>query len=110
MTFDAAVAALDALVADGDPVSASVWGTDADAAPLMEAGGVLRRRHGVDLPTELREYLGEEAIGFFVGEGSQSFSLWPSRFVHAEVDDLNGIEITTRDGCLRVRRNRPWID
>jgi hypothetical protein len=39
-----------------------------------------------------------------------TISLWPSRFVAADVDDISGIQIVTRDGRLHVRKNRPWID
>lgn len=110
VTFDEVVSALEALAADEHPVSASVWGVGSDAAPLMDEEGVLRRMPESKLPGELHGHVGEEAVVFLVGDGSQSFSLWPSRFAGAEIDDLNGIEIRTRDGLLRVRRNRPWID
>jgi hypothetical protein len=113
VTFDEAVEALDALVSEGVVVSASVWGTDKGAFSLMDAEGVLRRMESDDGITELLdpELLGEEAVLFLIGTGSDhSISLWRSRFISASIDDLNGLAITTRDGQLRVRRNRPWID
>lgn len=114
MTFDEAVGALEALAAEGVVVSASVWGTDDGAFSLMDAGGVLRRMESDESLSEWlegRDLVDEEAVLFLVGPGSaHSISLWRSRFVSASVDGLNGIAITTRDGALRVRRNRPWID
>jgi hypothetical protein len=114
VTFDEAVEALDALASEGVVVAASVSGTDDGAHSLMDADGVLRRMESDDSISEWlerRDLVGEEAVVFLVGHGSDhSLSLWRSRFVSASVDDLNGIAITTRDGALRVRRNRPWID
>jgi hypothetical protein len=51
----------------------------------------------------------EEAITVIVG-GETTFVLWPSCFMDALNDELNGMKITTRDGVLRVYRNRPWLD
>ena len=114
VTFDEAVEALEALASEGVVVAASVRGTGDGAFSLMDADGALRRMESDDSISEWlehRELAGEEAVVFLVGPGSDySFSLWRSRFVSASVDDLNGIAITTRDGALRVRRNRPWID
>ena len=114
MTFDRAVEALKALASEGVVVAASVWGTGNGAFSLMNTRGVLRQMESDDSIREWlerRELLGEESVVFLVGPGTDhSFSLWPSRFVAASIDDLNGISITTRDGALRVRRDRPWID
>jgi hypothetical protein len=113
VTFDEAVVALHALASEGVVVAASVWGTDHGAFSLMDADGVLRRMESEDGINELLdpELVGEEAVVFLIGTGSDhSISLWRSRFISASTDDLNGIAITTRDGELRVRTNRPWID
>ncbi len=113
MTFDEAVEALNALASEGVVVSASVWGTDDGAFPLINADGVLRRMESDDADRDLvdPELVGEEAVVFLIGTGSDhGFSLWRTRFVSASIEDLNGIGIRTRDGELRVRRNRPWID
>ena len=59
---------------------------------------------------ERRDLVDQEAVVFLVGPGSDhSISLWRSPFVSASLDGLDGIAIMTRDGSLRVRRNR-WID
>lgn len=114
MTFDEAVEALDAFASEGVVVEASAWGTDPGASDLMTQSGVLRRMASDD---RIRGWLAsqdlvdEEAVLFLVGQGSDhTFSLWRSRFVRASTDDVDGIAITTHDGQLRVRRNRPWID
>jgi hypothetical protein len=66
------------------------------------------------LSEELRDALaGAEFATVFEVGGSDymhTISLWPSRFVAADVDDISGIQIVTRDGRLHVRKNRPWID
>jgi hypothetical protein len=114
VTFDEAVEALEALASEGVVVAVSVWGTDDGAFSLMDADGVLRRMEsddGISEWLERQDLVGEEAVVFLVGPASDhSFSLWRSRFVSASVDDLNGIAIRTRDGALRVRRNRQSID
>lgn len=55
--------------------------------------------------------LSEEAVVFAVGDGDDHVMiLWPSRFIEATQDEINGIRIRTRDGDLAVRKNRRWID
>lgn len=45
------------------------------------------------------------ATSFAVGDdGRRSSVLWPSRFRSASADALNGINIVTADGQLRVTR------
>jgi hypothetical protein len=114
VTFDEAVAALRSLAAEGHPVSAVVWGLDAEAAPLMTQWGILRPISGMsdDQDRESTEgLLGEIATSFAVGDGtSHTFSLRPSRFRCASVDPLNGLKVVTADGQLRVYKNRPWVD
>ena len=112
MDFDEAVAALQTFEADNLDVDASVYGSEDASSLIVSLGGVLRRRHSDDDPSPaFREYIGEEAVVFTVGDGdSHTFSLWPSRFVDATQDETNGLRITTRDGRLSVRKNRPWVD
>jgi hypothetical protein len=107
VAFDEVVAALESLAEEGVVVEASVWGVGAASSSLMSQGGLLRR---LSAEGDFPDLEGESAVVFAVGDVSHSFELWPSRFEDASADDLNGISITTRDGRLRVRKNRPWID
>ena len=108
MTFDETIEALEGLAAEGVTVTAAVWGVGPEAAPLMFQTGLFRRVRA-DLETE--PFGAETAVMFaFDDDYSHTFSLWPKRFEDGAVDEVNGISITTRDGRLRVYRNRPWID
>jgi hypothetical protein len=119
VTFEEAIDALKALAEEGIVVEASVWGTGDDPSILASLGGLMVYAPGdpeeLDaMSAELRDALAgaEIATAFEVGGSDymHTISLWPSRFVAAEVDDINGIQITTRDGRVHVRKNRPWID
>ena len=88
-----------------------------DSYLLASLGGLLAHAPGdPELPGALSGDLGdtvaaaEIATVFEVGGSDHTLALWPSRFVAAEVDDINGIRIVTRDGRLQIRKNRPWID
>ena len=107
MNLDEAVSALESL--EGERVTASVCGDDPSAASVMSADGVLRKMR-VDEPFPVPPEAGEEAIVFLVGNAETSFSLWPSRFIEATRDEINGLTVATRDGVLHVYRNRPWVD
>lgn len=99
MNLDEAVSALQSL--EGERVQASVWGDGPKAAFLMSAEGVLRMMR---LDETFPAAPGEEAIVFLVGDENTSFSLWPSRFIEATSDEINVLEVATRDGVLRVYR------
>jgi hypothetical protein len=99
------ISALEAL--EGQQVTAQVVGDHADGAPLMMVDGILQRVRQNDAPHGLAA---EEAITFIVGEHETTLVLWPNGFMDALNDELNGMKITTRDGVLRVYRNRPWLD
>jgi hypothetical protein len=108
VTFDEAIEALESLAAEGVTATATVWGTGPEADPLMSQTGLLRR---MGSGNEFDEPEIETAVSFgFDDDFHHTFSLWPKRFEEASVDELNGISIKTRDGLLRVSRNRPWID
>ena len=108
MDFDETLTALDAFESQGVVVDVSVWGSDDDSDSLASLGGVLRRFRSDNEPSAA---VGEEAVVFAVGDGdSHVFTLWPSRFIDASQDEINGLRIRTRDGRLTIRRNRPWID
>jgi hypothetical protein len=111
VTFDEMISALEAL--EGQQVT-QVVGNRADAAPLMIVDGILQRVRPNDAPPELAA---DEATTFVFGENrtgveenGTTLVLWPSCFMDAVNDELNGMKITTRDGVLRVYRNRPWLD
>jgi hypothetical protein len=115
LDFSTAVEAVEELV--GIEVSASFWGlVGHHAAPVGTLQGELKSRHTTlsegDLPASLREALGEEALTFPVGDHwGNDIMLWPSRFVSAErIEAGAGVAITTLDGIILVRSNRPWID
>lgn len=112
MDFNQALAVLDALESEGVVVDASVWGDDENSDSLASLGGVLRRFRSDDEPSAaMRAAVGEEAVVFAVGDRDDHvFTLWPSRFIDATQDEIDGIRIRTRDGRLTVRKNRPWID
>jgi hypothetical protein len=119
VTFAEAVDALKALAEEGIVVEATVWGAEDDSYQLASLGGLLAyapRDSEVlgALSGELRDAVAaaEIATVFEVGgsDYTHTFALWPSRFVAAEVDDINGIQIVTRDGRLQIRKDRPWID
>jgi hypothetical protein len=106
--FAEALTALEALESEGVVVDASVWGSDEDSDSLASLRGVLRRFRSDDEPSAA---MGEEAVVFAVGDGvSHVFTLWPSRFIDASQDEINGVRIRTRDGRLTIRRNQAWID
>ena len=116
MTFEEAVNALKALAEEGAAVSATVWGVDEDASPLASLGGLLTHVPADpdildSLQGELRESLAaaETAVVFQVGDWNHTFALWPRRFIAANVDQVNGMSIITRDGRLQIHKNRPWI-
>src|SRR4051794_35118325 len=101
------ISSLEAL--EGQQVTAQVVGDRAEAAPLMIADGILQRVRSNDAPHGLAA---EEAITFVVsqngttvGENGPTLVLWPSCFMDAVNNELNGMNITTRDGVLRVYRN-----
>jgi hypothetical protein len=108
MNFDDLVSALDSL--EGAYVTASVSGDGSEAAPLMSADCVLRRMQADDASPDPSAVTGEEAIVFVVGTSDTTFSIWPSRFLDATSDVMNGVAVMTLDGRLRVYRNRRWID
>jgi hypothetical protein len=119
VTFAEAVDALKALADEGIVVEATMCGIEDDSYELASLRGLLVYAPGDPevlgaLSGELRDAVAaaEIATVFEVGGSDymHTFALWPSRFVAAEVDDINGIQIVTRDGRLHVRKNRPWID
>jgi hypothetical protein len=108
MNLDEVVSTLDSL--EGEHVTASVFGDGPEAAPLMSADGVLRRMRADEPSSDLPTVAGEEAIVFVVGTAEATFSIWPSRFLKATIDEANGVSVMTLDGRLRVYRNRRGID
>lgn len=119
MTFAEAVDALKALADEGVVVKATVWGREDDSYSLASLGGLLVYAPGDPevlgaLSGELRDAVAAAEIATVFEVGSSDYThtlaLWPSRFVAAEVDDINGIQIVTRDGRLHVHKDRPWID
>jgi hypothetical protein len=116
VTFDEMISALEAL--EGQQVTAQVVGNRADADPLVIADGILQRVRPNDAPhgpaaEEATTFVVGEVVGengTTVGENETTLVLWPSSFMDAVNDEINGMFITTRDGVLRVYRNRPWID
>jgi hypothetical protein len=110
--FDGTVAALEGLESQAVVVDASVWGTTEDAGSLASLGGALRRlRSDYEPSAAMAASVGEEAIVFAVGnDDGHVLTLWASRFIDATQDEVNGIKITTQDGRITVRKNRPWID
>jgi hypothetical protein len=119
VTFAEAVDALKALADEGIVVEATVWGKEDDSYELASLGGLLVYAPGDPevlgaLAGELLDAVAAAEIATVFEVGSSDFShtidLWPSRFISAEVDDINGVQIVTRDGRLQVRKNRPWID
>jgi hypothetical protein len=112
VNLEQTIHALDALV--GSEVQAEVWGLEEDAPPVAYLAGVLRKfSSAVELPVELQDAVGNEAVVFQLGSDlNNHLSLWPDRFVKGNLlGPREGIEICTRDAVVRVRpRSRPWID
>ena len=104
MTFNEVLAALDAL--EGEVVSAVVSADRPGALPVMQADGVIRRM----VAEEPTSRAAEEAVVFTIGGEDTAISLWPSGYLAATTDELNGLLIQTRDGTIRIYRNRRWID
>jgi hypothetical protein len=108
--FAETVAALEELARSGRQVEVVVAGTDGAVPFVTLAGPLSRMPEDPDLvnslPAELADVLrtAEEAVTFVLGQGEPDYvlHLWPSRFVSATADDINGVIAITRDARLMV--------
>lgn len=108
MNYYETIQALETL--EGLEVRLGVFGPGSGSAPLVSMVGVLGRIHSPTAPAALEDHVENRATSFRIDGRENDLTLWPDRFVSAEIDQLGVLEIVSLDGVVRIQRDEPpWM-